>query len=170
LLAKAMCEAVQKSFIEWEPSPRTFQLLLYHLRWLTGHPNPEGVFSSFLLILLDHLGLAPVLHRCARCNREFGPRSISFMQPDEGGLVCAACADGFERSIRVSAKAREALRDALGRKRGRKNAISTSKDISREQIAALRAFFEHHLHRRLTSLAIRDALTIRRTASPRCAT
>jgi len=169
-LAKAMCEAIQKTIIEWEPAPKTFQLLTHHLRWLSDHPSPEGVFSSFLLILLDHLGIAPVLDRCAHCGKTFEPRKASYMSPEEGGLLCSRCAGDSKRTLPISNAARRSLIDMLGKKRGKKEAIPSDDAISRVQLVCLRAFFEHHIHKHLFALDLRDRLRLNRTACPEPAT
>lgn len=169
-LAKAMCEAVQKTLFEWEPMPKTFQLLLHHLRWLEKHPNPEGVFSSFLLILLEHLGFLPLVEICARCKKRFKPNESSYMVSKAGGLVCERCIKEHELFHSISASARKALTDILFKKRGKKEALPDDRKTALQLINGLVAFFEHHLQKSLFAIDLWDELKTSEIVSPRAAT
>lgn len=168
--AKAMCEAVQKTLLEWEPMPKTFQLLLHHLRWLEQHPNPQGVFSSFILILLEHLGFSPILETCARCEKKFKQDESSLMVSNAGGLVCERCIKENEKFFSLSASARKALIDILFKKRGKKEALPTDKKVALQLVNGLVGFFEHHLQKTLFSIDLWNELKASEKVFPTAST
>jgi len=166
-LAKAMCESVQKTLIEGEPMPKTFHLLLYHLRWLSEHSNPEGVFSSFMLIFLEHLGFLPVVDKCARCGKKFGSNEYSYLLSDEGGLVCERCAPEHKRAFPVLPAARRALFDIAVKRRGKKEALPEDEKISLQLVMGLAKFFEHYLQKPLFAVELWGELKANEIASPK---
>jgi DNA repair protein RecO (recombination protein O) len=72
-----------------EPNPELFATLEEHLRALNEGASSPVVAAAYGLVMLEHLGVAPVLDRCARCGVR--PAGIDWYDAEAGGLVCAAC-------------------------------------------------------------------------------
>jgi DNA repair protein RecO (recombination protein O) len=147
LAAGTMVEVVDAVATEQEPSLRLFLLLQRGLRALDRRRDGVDLVTSFLLKLTDIVGFAPALDHCAACGRSDVPLRFSL---SEGGAVCGAChPDG---TIRL----RSGLTDYL--------AVLATSDLDRlpsedarlsgEALGVTRRFLEHHLERRLTSLAV----------------
>jgi DNA repair protein RecO (recombination protein O) len=79
------------------PNPELFEALLQHLQALDGGADGTVVGAAYGFIMLDHLGIAPVLDRCARCGQ--ATAGIDWYDAEAGGLVCAACRTAEARTI-----------------------------------------------------------------------
>jgi DNA repair protein RecO (recombination protein O) len=147
--ASTMVEAIDAVSQEDEPSVALFTLLLAGLGALERGGTGRDLTSAFLLQLASIVGIAPALNRCAMCGRLDGLSRFSF---DGGGVVCEWC------PAQGSVKLRDGLVEHLAGLSG-----ATLDDVDRidaaltgEAIGVTRRFLEHHLERRLSSLAVMD--------------
>lgn len=149
IAAGTMVEAVDAVAQEGEGSARLFLLLQRGLKALESGVRGPDLLTSFLLKLADAVGLAPALVRCASCGKEEGLHRFSF---GGGGVVCDRCR--IEGSVRLRAGVTgylAALADA--------ELISLppwDQVLSGEAMGIARRFVEHHLDRKLTSLAVME--------------
>jgi len=66
----------------------------------------------FQLVLLHEVGLRPVLHACANCQRPFRPDwRESYFSVSANGLICRDCEMSFPDKVRLSIKAANTLSD-----------------------------------------------------------
>lgn len=143
--ASAMLEAVDAVSMDREPDPRLYDLLVGALRTLAERDSPL-VLAGFLWKLLALEGVEPRLDACVRCD---AAEPLVAYDVREGGVLCESC----RRGVRVSAEAVDVLRDILGGRLGAALARpvdSATMEVDRLAVAAA----EHHLERRLRSLAV----------------
>ncbi|MFN0091140.1 MAG: DNA repair protein RecO [Acidimicrobiales bacterium] len=145
--ASSMLEAVDHLALEREPNPRLYQMLLGALRTLAAQDSPL-VAPAFFLKALAAEGFEPSLGLCVQCGA--AEELVSF-DVREGGVRCWGC----RRGAAVSAEALALMDDVL---HGRLQAA-----LDRPAAAAVRevehlatALLEHHVERRLRSLAVSD--------------
>lgn len=147
--AGTMVEAVDAVVQEAEPSHRAFLLLQRGLRTLEASGRHPDLVPAYLLKLADIVGVAPALERCAGCGRPDGLTRFSF---SGGGAVCESCVPGAGYKLRpglTAYLARLAVAD-LSR------LPEADPALSGEVMGVTRRFVEHHLDRRLASLAVLD--------------
>ncbi|GBD83934.1 DNA repair protein RecO [bacterium BMS3Abin02] len=147
LAAGTMVEVVDAVATEDDPSLRLFLLLQRGLRVLDRRGERPDLVTSFLLKLSDVIGFAPALDHCAGCGRGDVPLRFSL---SAGGAVCTSCRPSG--TIRL----RPGLTNYL--------AGLAASDLDRlppedsafcgEALGITRRFLEHHLERRLSSLAV----------------
>lgn len=144
--ASTMVESIDAVAQEDEPSVALFGLLSDGLRSLEGGGSGRDLVSSFLLKLAAAVGVAPALDHCASCGR---PDLLTRFSFDGGGVMCDECRS--EGSVRL----RPGLTAYLsGLARCELSAIPVADPtFSGEAMGVARRFVEHHLDRRLSSLA-----------------
>jgi DNA repair protein RecO (recombination protein O) len=147
LAAGTMVEVVDAVATEQEPSHRLFLLLQRGLRALDSGSDGPDLLTSFLLKATEVIGFAPALDHCASCGRTDAALRFSL---SEGGAICTTCRP--TGTIRLTA--------------GLTGYLSTlaTGDLSRlppadprlsgEALGVTRRFLEHHLERKLSSLAV----------------
>ncbi len=147
LVAGTMVEVVDAVAAEDDPSARLFLLLQRGLRALEANHDGPDLVTSFLLKLTDVVGFAPALDHCAGCGRDDVPLRFSL---SAGGAVCGSCRSGG--TIRL----RPGLTDYLsGLAVAALDGLPPSDPAySGEALGITRRFLEHHLERRLSSLAV----------------
>jgi DNA repair protein RecO (recombination protein O) len=147
LAAGAMVEAIDLVSSEREPSHRLFLLLQRGLRALDAGNGGADLVTSFLLKLSEIIGFAPALDRCAACGKSDIPLRFSL---SEGGAICTSCRPAG--TIRLSPGLADYLSTlAVGDLTHLPPADSR---FSGEALGLTRRFLEHHLERKLTSLAV----------------
>ncbi len=66
----------------------------------------------FQLVLLQEVGLRPVLQACANCRRPFGPDwGLTYFSSVANGLICRDCEMNYPDRVQLSAEAAAALAD-----------------------------------------------------------
>jgi DNA repair protein RecO (recombination protein O) len=145
--AVSMLEAADQLGLEGEPNPALYQMLLGALRALAGHSGPLVVPAFFLKVLALE-GFRPVVDRCVECDEE---AELVAFDLESGGTRCSIHRVGPA----ISPGALLLLNDILG---GRlSSALNESPAAATTEVdhLATRAL-EHHLERRLRSVAILD--------------
>jgi DNA repair protein RecO (recombination protein O) len=149
LMAGTMVEAADAVAEEGESSLRLFLLLQRGLRALEAGAGGPDLITAFLLKLADVAGIGPTFDRCAACGSPEGLERFSF---SGGGVMCRVC--GAEGGLRLrpgvirylSTLARTDL-EALP---------EPDAALAGEARGVARRFLEHHLERRLATLAAID--------------
>jgi DNA repair protein RecO (recombination protein O) len=142
-----MLEAADQLGLEGEPNPALYQMLLGALRALAGHSGPLVVPGFFLKVLALE-GFRPVVDRCIECD---ATEDLVAFDLDSGGTRC-----GLHRAgPAVSPGALVLLNDILGGRLGQALNEPSSDATTEVEHLATRSL-EHHLERRLRSVAILD--------------
>ncbi len=143
----SMLEAADQLGLEGEANEPLFRMLLGALTALAHHSGPL-VVPGFYLKVLALEGFRPMVDACVECGEE--EELVSF-DLESGGVRCRS----HRRGQAVSAEAMGLLRDILGgRLSSALNEGASSATVEVDHIA-VRAM-EHHLERRLRSIAVLD--------------
>jgi DNA repair protein RecO (recombination protein O) len=145
--AVSMLEAADQLSLEGEANPALYQMLLGALRALAGHSGPL-VVPAFYLKVLALEGYRPTVDVCIECG---SPDDLVAFDLDSGGMRCAAHRAGAA----ISVDALTLLRDILGGRLGSALNEGVSPATAEIDHLATRSM-EHHLERRLRSVAILD--------------
>lgn len=145
-------ELVTKLCAPRQAEPRIFDFLLLFLDRLDAEGPSDSRLRAFELGLLERLGFAPALGACATCGRtdlSTGEAIDVRWVPDQGGIVCRACASRgrpMRPVVRLALQslASGALEDAAG--------MTLSPDVGRGCRDALHELVAGHLSAPLRSL------------------
>lgn len=145
--AVSMLEAADQLSLEGESNPALYQMLLGALRALAGHSGPV-VVPAFYLKVLSLEGFGSTVDRCIECG---ATDDLVAFDLDTGGTRCAAHRAG----VSLSPAALALLNDILGGRLG--SALNEGPSAATSEIDHLATrSMEHHLERRLRSVAILD--------------
>jgi DNA repair protein RecO (recombination protein O) len=145
--AVSMLEAADQLSLEGEANPALYQMLLGALRALAGHSGPL-VVPGFYLKVLSLEGFGATVDACVECGRD---DDLVAFDLEGGGTRCAEHRSGTA----VSAEALDLLKDILGGRLG--SALNEPASSATAEIDHLATrSMEHHLERRLRSVAILD--------------
>ncbi len=150
ILANAMTEVVDAVVQEDEAAFGLFLTLQRGLMALEAGNRSRDVLVTVFLRVADILGVAPSLDRCAGCGRaESGPEHFRFGFA-AGGLICEACAPAGAYRLRqgVIERLAELASSDL------RTLSSEESDLSADALGVARRYLEHHLERRLSSMAV----------------
>ncbi len=145
--AVSMLEAADQLGLDGEPNPDLYQMLVGALRALAGHSGPL-VLPAFFLKVLSLEGFRPMVERCVECGAE---EDLVAFDLEAGGTLCTTHRSGTP----ISADALVLLNDILGGRLGaalNEAASPATREIDHLAVRSL----EHHLERRLRSVAILD--------------
>ena len=147
LAAGTMVEVADAITQEGEGARRAFLLLQRGLRALDAGPRHPDLVASYLLKAAAVVGVAPAFDHCAGCGRQDQLSRFSFAG---GGVLCEN--DRIPGAITL----RPGLTAYLSRLAGADLAALPTADpgFSGEAMGVTRRFIEHHLERRLASLAV----------------
>jgi DNA repair protein RecO (recombination protein O) len=145
--AVSMLEAADQLGLEGEPNDPLFQMLLGALRALANHSGPL-VVPGFYLKVLALEGFRPMVDACVECGDD--DELVSF-DLESGGVRCRA----HRRGQAVSPEAMGLLNDILGGRLASALNVEQSSATAEIDHIAVRAM-EHHLERRLRSIAVLD--------------
>lgn len=148
--ASTMVEAIDAVAQENEPSVALFGLLVDGLGALERGGTGSDLLNAFLLQLAGVVGVAPALERCASCGGEGKLERFSF---EGGGALCGSCGAG------AGFRPRPGLTEHLALLARADLTVFAPVDgaLSRDAMGVTRRFLEHHLDRRLSSLAVLDS-------------
>jgi DNA repair protein RecO (recombination protein O) len=145
--ASSLLEAVDQLAQEGEANLRLYQMLLGALRALAAHSGPLVVPAFFLKVLALE-GFRPMVDVCVECGSD-GP--LVAFDVGQGGTRCALHRQGTP----ISAEAVALLQQVLGGQLGAALNESSSEATAEVDHLATRSL-EHHIERRLRSVAILD--------------
>ena len=145
--AVSMLEAADQLGLEGEPNDPLFQMLLGALKALSNHSGPM-VVPGFYLKVLALEGFRPVVDVCVECGA--AEELVSF-DLESGGMRCR----DHRRGQALSAEAVGLLNDVLGGRLASALNVERSSATNEVDHLAVRAM-EHHLERRLRSIAVLD--------------
>lgn len=141
--ACTMVEAMEALTPEREPDADAYRILVGGLRTL-GSSDAPFVLGAFLIRLLDHAGVAPMLDACVVCGATEDLRAIDLSL---GGVVCPLHRTAAEA---LDPDCRAAMQGVLAGEVNRTLATFDASVGRRIEHLAVRAL-ESHLERRLKS-------------------
>jgi DNA repair protein RecO (recombination protein O) len=146
--ATQMLEAVDQVVQERHANVALYQMLVGALRTLAARDAPL-IVPAFFWKLLSLEGFHPLLDACAICGT---PDDLVAFDLGHGGVLCRACGRG---ATTLSSEALDLIRRVLGGGLGA--ALKEPAGPATDEVAhlATRAL-EHHLERRLRSVALLD--------------
>lgn len=145
--AVSMLEAADQLGLEGEANPGLYQMLLGALRALAGASGPL-VVPGFFLKLLALEGFRPMVEECVECG---ATEDLVAFDLESGGVRCTAHRVGQS----ISPDALRLVTDILGGRLGAALNEPASPATAEVDQLATRAM-EHHLERRLRSIAVLD--------------
>jgi DNA repair protein RecO (recombination protein O) len=145
--AVSMLEAVDQLGLEGEPNQPLYQMLLGALRALAAHQGPL-VVPAFFLKVLSLEGYRPMVDACVECGAD---EDLVSFDLESGGTRCA----DHRRGQGLSPEAVALLGDILGGRLGQALNEPASEATTEVDHLAVRSL-EHHLERRLRSIAVLD--------------
>jgi DNA repair protein RecO (recombination protein O) len=155
----ALCAELADRVLEsHHPDDEIYQLVVEALAACgDATRDPRAAVVWFERRMIDRLGYAPQLHRCAGCERVL-PEDTAWFSTAAGGLLCAQCATRDADAIACNVRAIKVLRtaatgDAVLWARLRLDAptLSTLERVVEAELA-------YHLDRRLRSFDVLRAL------------
>jgi DNA repair protein RecO (recombination protein O) len=90
--ASYLAELTEQLTVEEEPVPELYALLNEGLSVLASRPASGSFLRAFEIRLLAHAGYEPQFDQCRACRRALATHQTSFLDLQEGTLLCAACA------------------------------------------------------------------------------
>lgn len=147
-LAERVCE-------DRHPLDGVYELTVSSLDELSRETDPRRASAWFLMSALDLLGYAPQLFNCASCSRELTARSAPF-SADAGGFLCERCA--LPSMDVVALAAIKVLRLMASGDAATYRRLKLDSSLVNAIDGVLQGQLEHHLDRRLKSLAFLNQL------------
>ena len=140
--ALTIAEAVDQVVQDKQPNQDAYRMLCGALETLQ-RSDPALIVPAFMLKLLAHEGVAPVLDECVIGGEA---TDLEFFDPRVGGVTCAA----HQRGRRVSSSALELMRATLG------GALATLLEVQQaphtDEVSTIaHRLWEFHIERRLRS-------------------
>ena len=132
-----------------QPEIAVFDLLEAFLDALDGRGASASRLRAFELGLLARLGLAPSLSACVACGRTDLDDEVVRLEPERGGVLCAACA---RRGTPIHPPVRRALVQLAAMDLAAAEAFALGRDEAAACRAAVGELVASHLSRPLKSL------------------
>ncbi len=148
-LAERVCE-------DRHPIEGVYELAVLALDELSRESDPRRASAYFLMAALDLLGYAPQLAACATCERPLEPRPAAF-SAEAGGFLCARCGMPVMEVVPLAAIKVLRLMASGDLETYRRLKLDGALMASIEGVLTVQ--LEHHLDRRLKSLAFIHSLS-----------
>ena len=142
-LAERVCE-------DRHPVDGVYELTVTALDELARETDPRRASAWFLMTALDLLGYAPQLMACVSCERPLAPKPAAFSAP-AGGFLCDSCA--LPAMELVPLPTIKVLRLIASGDIETYRRLKLDSALMNSIEGVLQSQLEHHLDRRLKSLA-----------------
>ena len=153
-LAERVCE-------DRHPVDGVYELTVMALDELARETDPRRASAYFLMAALDLLGYAPQLMECASCAKPLVARPAVFSAA-AGGFLCDECAAPLASAPMVPLAAIKVLRLMASGDIQTYRRLKLDGQLIEAVESVLTAQLEHHLDRRLKSLAFLHQMRARR--------
>ncbi len=156
--AAVIAELTDRVLEGHHPDPEVYALVAGSLDEL-GDPgrDPRRALVWFGRQMIDRLGYAPQLERCASCSGPLAEAAAVFSAPG-GGLLCPDCRPGDPSAIACSVRAIKVLRVAAAGDAATWDRLRLDPETLSTLEAIIERELEHHLDRRLRSWEVLRAL------------
>ena len=148
-LAERVCE-------DRHPVDGVYELTVAALDELSRETDPRRASAWFLMSALDLLGYAPQLMSCVTCERPLAARAAPF-SAEAGGFLCERCALPSMEPVPLAAI--KVLRLIASGDLSTYRRLKLDSSLMNSIEAVLQSQLEHHLDRRLKSLAFLHSLS-----------
>jgi len=148
-LAERVCE-------DRHPVDGVYELAVTSMHDLAKESDPRRASAWFLMTALDLLGYAPQLMNCASCERPLEAKPAAF-SPEAGGFLCDRCA--LPAMDLVPLAAIKVLRLMASGDFDTYRRLKLDDRLMASIDAVLQLQLEHHLDRRMKSLAFLNSLS-----------
>jgi len=148
--ASLIAEVADRVCDDRHPVEGMFELTTFALEELALESDPRRASAYFLTRALEFLGYAPQLSACANCERAL-PELPAAFSPVAGGFLCADCVQPGMTLVAVATL--KVLRLMAGGDIATYRRLRLEPALLDEIERVLEAQLEHHLDRRLKSLA-----------------
>ena len=125
------------------PMPLVFDALRGSLQVLESGASPEIPAWGFALRLMQELGVAPVVDKCANCASVLSGEV--YYSPTVGGLICADCRDSAGSTLRLAATTVALLRSLVTFPIDRLPRLSCPPDSCAQLSEVVRRHIAYHL-------------------------
>jgi DNA repair protein RecO (recombination protein O) len=149
-LAERVCE-------DRHPLDGVYEMTVSALDELSRETDPRRASAWFLMTALDLLGYAPQMMSCASCERALSARAAPF-SPDAGGFLCERCALPSMEPVPLAAI--KVLRLMAAGDLATYRRLKLDAALLNSLDGVLQSQLEHHLDRRLKSLAFLNGLRV----------
>ena len=149
-LAERVCE-------DRHPLDGVYELAVSSLDSLARESDPRRASAWFLMAALDLLGYAPQLVACASCERPLAARPAPF-SASAGGFLCERCALPGTEVVPLAAI--KVLRLMAAGDYDTYRRLKLDASLMNAIDGVLQTQLEHHLDRRLKSLAFLNSLLL----------
>ena len=149
-LAERVCE-------DRHPLDGVYELTVTSLLDLAHETDPRRASAWFLMSALDLLGYAPQLVVCASCEKQLAARPAPF-SPDAGGFLCESCALPAMEPVPLAAI--KVLRLMASGDLNTYRRLKLDRALMNAIDGVLQSQLEHHLDRRLKSLAFINGMQV----------
>jgi DNA repair protein RecO (recombination protein O) len=149
-LAERVCE-------DRHPVDGVYELAVTSMHDLAKESDPRRASAWFLMTALDLLGYAPQLMNCATCERPLEAKPAAF-SPEAGGFLCDRCA--LPAMDLVPLAAIKVLRLMASGDLETYRRLKLDDRLMASIDAVLQIQLEHHLDRRLKSLAFLNQMRV----------
>ncbi len=147
-LAERVCE-------DRHPLDGVYELTVSSLADLSRESDPRRASAWFLMMALDLLGYAPQLMSCASCERPLAARPAAF-SPEAGGFLCDRCTLPAMELVPLATI--KVLRLMASGDLATYRRLKLDSSLMNSIDGVLQAQLEHHLDRRLKSLAFLNSM------------
>ena len=148
-LAERVCE-------DRHPLDGVYELTVGSLHDLAKETDPRRASAWFLMTALQMLGYAPEVVSCASCARPLAARPAAF-SPTAGGFLCDSCVLPAMELVPLAAI--KVLRLMAAGDLDTYRRLRLGAALMRSIDGVLQSQLEHHLDRRLKSLAFLNSLS-----------
>jgi DNA repair protein RecO (recombination protein O) len=149
-LAERVCE-------DRHPLDGVYEMTVTALDELSRETDARRASAWFLMTALDLLGYAPQLFACVSCERVLAAKPAAF-SPDAGGFLCDACALPAMELVPLSAI--KVLRLMASGDVATYRRLKIDGPLMSSIDGVLQSQLEHHLDRRLKSLAFLNTMRV----------
>lgn len=156
-LAERVCE-------DRHPLDGVYELTVMALDELARETDPRRASAYFLMAALDMLGYAPQLTECASCQKPLTPTALAFSAA-AGGFLCSDCVQPGMPLVPVAAI--KVLRLMAVGDLATYRRLKLDARLLDAVEGVLTAQLEHHLDRRLKSLAFLHQMRALNLPAPR---
>ena len=146
-----LAELAKEMSPEGDPHLDVFDALLTLLSLIDTAGPREDYVRIFEMRMLTAAGYHPSLHRCARCNKEWGKGERFWFSFSLGGVVCAGCRDHGKGSQPLSLGTARLLEQASTLTADKMKRLIFSAQAREESGRILPLFIRYQLGKELNS-------------------